>query len=274
MNRPVYETANAVPARRFRRGRSLLDVGKFVLVLATIALVIWRGAERLGYNWQWYRLPRYLFTFEEGVFSPGPLLLGLGVTLQITAIGLVLALVFGLTAALLRLSGSAVGNATARIYLESIRNTPLLIQLFFIYFVVGPILDISAFASAVLALSLFEGAYASEMFRSGILAIDQGQWEASFSLGMDRWQTYRYVILPQALRQILPMLTGQAVTLLKDSALVSTVAIYDLTMRGMDVISETYLTFEVLFTVAGVYLIFTLGIARIGRMMEKRLRAG
>lgn len=272
MSRPVYEVAAATSQSRFRNGRALIDVGKFTLVLATITLVIWRGTERLGYNWQWYRLPRYLYSFEDGAFIPGPLLMGLGVTLEVTAYSLVLALAFGLATALLRLSASLLGRTLARFYLETVRNTPLLIQLFFIYFVIGPILDISAFASAVLALSLFEGAYASEMFRSGILAIGTGQWEAAFSLGMNRPQAYRYIILPQALRQILPMLTGQAVTLLKDSALVSTVAIYDLTMRGMDTISETYLTFEVLFTVAGVYLIFTVGIAQLGRLFEARLR--
>jgi polar amino acid transport system permease protein len=142
----------------------------------------------------------------------------------------------------------------ARAYLELIRNTPLLVQLFFIYFVMAPIFDLGRFASAVLSLSLFEGAYASEIFRAGIVSIHKGQWEAAQSLGLSTVDTYRRIILPQAIRRILPPLTSQAISLVKDSALVSTIAVYDLTMRGREIISETFLAFEIWFTVAAIYL--------------------
>jgi polar amino acid transport system permease protein len=143
-------------------------------------------------------------------------------------------------------------------YLETIRNTPLLVQIFFLYFVMAPILDIGRFATAVLALSFFEGAYASEVIRSGIVAVPVGQWEAAHALGLDRFDAYRAVIIPQAIRRILPPLTSQAVSLLKDSALVSTIAVYDLTMEGRTIIAETFLTFEVWFTVAAIYLVLAL----------------
>ncbi len=244
----------------------------FLLIGGGIWFMI-RGAERMGYNWQWYRVSRYLFTFEGGNVIKGPLTEGLLVTLQITAVSLGLAFAFGLICAFLRLSDSFMGRSLARMYLEVVRNTPLLVQLFFIYFVLGPILEISRFASAVLALSIFEGAYASEIFRAGIVSIHQGQWEAAYSLGMNTFHTYRYIILPQAIRRILPPLTSQAVSLIKDSALVSTIAIYDLTMQAQAVISETYLTFELWFTVAALYLAITVPLSLFVNFLEKHLRS-
>jgi len=243
-------------------------------VMATAGLIVWlvyASGAGLGYNWQWYRVPRYLYTFSEGHFLAGPLLEGLVVTLKVSAVSLVLSSMFGLITAICRLSGSFTARAIARAYLELIRNTPLLVQLFFIYFVFSPMVDLSRFASAVLALSLFEGAYASEIIRAGILAIPQGQWEAAGSIGLGRYRTYRHVVLPQALRQMAPPLISQAVSLIKDSALVSTIAIYDLTMKGQEIIAETYLVFELWFTIAAIYLILTLSLSMITQAMEKRL---
>lgn len=258
--------------RSFRVKRNaLIDI---LLFLAFVTIIVWvtaSGSRSLGYNWQWYRIPKYIFTFENARFVSGPLLDGLMITFHITALSLVLAFVFGLGAALFRLSDSPVARAVARTYLEFIRNTPLLVQLFFIYFVLGPILGMGRFWSAVLALSLFEGAYASEIFRAGIVSIQKGQWEAAHSLGLSTYETYRWIILPQAIRRILPPLAGQAVSLVKDSALVSTIAIYDLTMRAQEIIADTYLAFEVWFTVAAIYLTITLSLSLIVHLMESRL---
>jgi polar amino acid transport system permease protein len=241
-------------------------------VIAALTLLMINSTERLGYFWQWYRIPQYIFSFSDGQFTAGPLIEGLKVTFRITLISLFLAFAFGLISALMRLSNSIVAKVIARVYLETIRNTPLLVQLFFIYFVLSPILEISAFNSAVLALSLFEGAYASEIFRAGIVSIYRGQWEAAFSIGLNTYQTYRFIILPQAIRRILPPLTSQAVSLIKDSALVSTIAIYDLTMQGQAIIAETFLVFEVWFTVAAIYLCITLALSLAVNFMEKQLR--
>jgi polar amino acid transport system permease protein len=130
---------------------------------------------------------------------------------------------------------------------------------------------LSAFASAVLALSLFEGAYTSEILRAGIVSIHKGQWEAAYSLGMRTRQAYQYVILPQAIRRLLPPLTSQAISLIKDSALVSTIAIYDLTMRGRAIVAETFLTFEIWFTVAAIYLIITISLSVLVHSMETHI---
>ncbi|GBC61212.1 amino acid ABC transporter permease [Desulfonema ishimotonii] len=151
-----------------------MDIAKFVLVIGGIIWFMVRSAGNIGYNWQWYRVPPCIFRYDDGKFFSGPLLDGLWVTLQITGISLVMAFAFGLITAFLRLSHAFTGRMLARLYLEVIRNTPLLVQLFCIYFVLAPILDISRFTSAILALSLFEGAYASEIFRAGIISVHRG----------------------------------------------------------------------------------------------------
>jgi len=249
----------------------LPDLLKYAAVIGALGWLIFSGVEGLGYNWQWYRVPQYILTHEDGRWLAGPLIDGLMVTFEITGVSLVLAFSFGLISALCRLSDSYLARMVARVYLEVIRNTPLLVQLFFIYFVMAPIFDLSRFASAVLALSLFEGAYASEIFRAGIVSIHKGQWEAAHSLGLSSFDTYMRIILPQAIRRILPPLTSQAISLVKDSALVSTIAVYDLTMRGREIISETFLAFEIWFTIAAIYLVVTVSLSILVSRMERRL---
>jgi len=271
----MIRQSNFKPARimikNFTRSHGI-DIIKFLLVLTAIVWFISRGSQQLGYHWQWHRVFHYILTFQDGRLISGPLINGLKVTFQVSGISLLLAFVIGLVTALLRLSNSIAAKALARIYLELIRNTPLLVQLFFIYFVLSPVLDISRFNSAVLALSLFEGAYASEIFRAGIVSIPKGQWEAAYSLGLNPYLTYWHVILPQAIRWILPPLTGQAISLIKDSALVSTIAIYDLTMQGQSIIAETYLVFEIWFLVAFIYLLITGALSIIVGIMENRFK--
>jgi len=252
--------------------RTAWDVVKYLALMTVLVLVIVKGTSTLGYHWQWYRVPRYLLAETEGGLTAGPLLQGLLVTFRITGISLVLAFAVGLVTVLMRLSDSFSARAVARAYLELIRNTPLLIQLFFLYFVISPIVGINAFFSAVIALSLFEGAYLSEIFRSGIESIPRGQWEASLSSGLSVFEAYRFVILPQAVRAILPPLTGQAISLIKDSALVSTIAIYDLTMQGQAIVAETFLVFEIWLTVAAVYLVITMSLSALVHEMEAKFK--
>jgi len=250
---------------------SLIDCGKFFLLAGLAVWILALGTREMGYHWQWYRIPRFLFTTDGGAWTAGPLLQGLGVTLEISALSLLCTLILGLTTALFRLSDSFSARAIARGYLELIRNTPLLIQIFFVYFVVAPVLNIGAFASAILALSLFEGAYAAEILRAGIVSLHRGQWEAAHSLGFGAFDTYRDVILPQAIRRVLPPLAGQGISLIKDSSLVSTIAIYELTMQGQRIVAETFLAFEIWFTVAAIYLILTFGLSLVVHMLERRM---
>jgi polar amino acid transport system permease protein len=252
--------------------RILFDILKFILLIAALTFLLYRGTKTLGYNWQWYRVPKYLFHFEDGHLLLGPLMDGLLVTFRITAWSLILAFAFGLVTAFARLSSSFVAIVVARGYLELIRNTPLLVQIFFLYFVMAPVLGIERFMAAVLALSLFEGAYASEIFRAGIVSIHKGQWEAAHSLGLSLYHTYRYIVLPQAIRRLLPPLTSQAISLIKDSSLVSTIAVYELTMEGRTIVADTFLTFEIWFTVAAMYLVVTVILSLVVNIMEVRFK--
>ncbi|MCG8635155.1 MAG: amino acid ABC transporter permease [Desulfobacterales bacterium] len=245
--------------------RNLIKSALFVAILTAVLTL---GYRNLDYNWQWYRIMPYFFPAQ----GSGLLVQGLFITLKISGIGLILSLVLGGMSAMARLSPYPVLRILAWIYVETIRNTPLLIQIFLIYFVISPVLDISAFWSAVWALSLFEGAYASEIIRSGILGIDKGQIEAALGLGLSKPVIYYKVIVPQMLRSTLPILAGQSVSLIKDSALVSTISIYDLTMQAQKIVSQTFLTFEIWFAVALCYLIITASLSFLIRQLEIRMK--
>ena len=249
----------------------LFDIAQFCLLLVLIFWFFSRSVQEMGYHWQWYQIPRYLYSWNESGFTAGPLLLGMGMTLKISGISLFMAFGIGMVSALLRLSNSIPGRVLSRFYLEVSRNTPLLIQLFFIYFVMGPILGLDRFWAAVAALSLFEGAYASEIFRSGIISVEKGQWEACHSLGLSYNHAYRLIVIPQAIRRILPPLASQAISLIKDSALVSTIAVYDLTMSTQALVAETFLSFELWFTVALMYLAITVTLSFLVSFLEKRM---
>ena len=194
------------------------------------------------------------------------------ITVQATLMGFALALVLGLLFAAGRLYGPLGLRLAFGAVVEFIRGTPLLIQIFFIYFVLGPLLGLERMPAAILSLSLFEGAYIAEILRSGIRSVPRQQVEASYSLGLSTYATYRKVILPQAVRIALPPLASQTISLVKDSALVSTIAIYDLTMQAQAIIAETFLTFETWLTVAALYLMLTISLSCLGQILENRLK--
>jgi polar amino acid transport system permease protein len=259
-----------VAAAWWRRWR-LWEAAKLAALTGALAWLVIRGAGSMGYNWQWFRVPRYLWRVVDGELIWGPLAKGLVVTLQISGLALVFALAIGLATAILRLVGTRLQRAVARGYLEIIRNTPLLMQIYVFYFVVAPIVGLDRYATAVLALSAFGGAFVSEIVRGGIEAVPKGQWEAAASVGLTRAQVYRLVVLPQAMRLLLPPLTSQAVTLIKASAIVSVIAVFDLTTEGRNIISDTFLTFEIWLTVAAIYLVVTLTISLAVGLLERRL---
>lgn len=257
-------------ARRLRKAS--LDVAQFALFVGLLAWLLVKGAGSMGYNWQWYRVPRYLVQVFDGEVFLGPLLKGLLVTLEISALALLLTVVIGLGAALLRLSGSVAGRWLVISYVEAIRNTPLLVQLYLVYFILSPILGLERFWAGVLCLAVFEGAFAAEIFRGGIMAVRKGQWESAWALGLSRGQAYRFVVLPQALRVILPPLAGLGVSLIKHSAIVSVIAVFDLTNEGRNVISDTFMTFEIWLTVAALYLCVTVLLSLGVGLLERRLK--
>ena len=212
----------------------------------------------MGYNWQWYRVPKYFYTLTDDGFQWGEIAIGLVKTVELSLLAFLLAVCLGLVVALLRQSGLIVGGAVAVVFLEIVRNTPLLVLLYLFYYVMGPIFDLDRYTASIVCLGVYHGAMVSEIFRAGINAIPVGQWEGAKSIGMSQVQTYRYIVLPQSIRFMLPPLTGEAVNMIKSSAIVSVIAVAELTTIGRNIISDTYMSFEIWFTIAIVYLIVTL----------------
>lgn len=254
------------------RRERLKRLWKSTLQLAVMAAFVWWLADAASgqYRWQWYRVWRYVGTWEDGVFTPGVLLDALGVTFQLTAASLILALAIGAVLAAMKLSSSPVARLLASGVVGAVRNTPLLMQLFMVYFVIAPVLGAGPFTAAVLSLSLFEGAYIAEIFRAGMLAIPRSQWEAALSLGLSVPQAAGAVIIPQALRLVLPPLAGQLVSLIKDTSLVSAIAVADLTMRARVVITDTFLSFEIWLLTAAIYLTLTLMVSIPAKLLERK----
>jgi polar amino acid transport system permease protein len=259
--RPVY--------RRYRD--SVLAILQFSILAVGLVWLTVAGADQMGYNWQWYRVPDYIVRVHEGGLLWGPLAYGFVETLKLSAIAFVLTVALGITVAVLRLTRSITGRAVATVYIELIRNTPLLVQLYIVYFVLAPIIGLDRYWTAVLCLTLFEAAFAAEIFRGGIMGVVRGQWEAAASLGLTRLQAYRDIILPQAVRLVLPPLTGLAVSLVKHSSIVSVIAVFELTTEGRNIISDTYMAFEIWLTVAAMYLAITVTLSFVAAWLEQRL---
>lgn len=269
-----YKIRPPAPGILFTRKSPLIDIAQLLILGGFTAWIIYEGAQAMQYNWQWYRVEQFLFRIVDGELIWGQLIKGLIVTFKITAVSMVLTIFIGLVTALLRMSNSFSGKLLANIYLELIRNTPLLVQLFLFYFIIAPIAGIDRFWTGVLCLSFFEGSFAAEIIRAGIQSVPRGQTEGAKALGFSRFNTYRDVILPQAVPIILPPMTGLIINLIKHSAIVSVIAVADLTTEGLNVISDTFMAFEIWFTVAGIYLVVTVSLSLFVSWMESRAMRG
>ncbi len=201
----------------------------------------------------------------------GPLLTGLWTTLWISAAASVLGLIIGMVAGLMKISKNYTVSTLAAIYVEIIRGTPLLVQIFIAYFFFGTVFNLNRNVAGIGALSLFAGAYVAEIIRAGIQSIPKGQMEAARSLGMSMPQAMMDIVLPQAFKRILPPLSGQFISLIKDSSLVSVIAITDLTKSGREIITSTFATFEIWLVVAAMYLIVTSVLSQFVFYLERRL---
>lgn len=196
---------------------------------------------------------------------------GVAVTFEITILSICFAVPLGLVTGLGRISRNRCINLIASTYVEVIRGIPLLVQLFYIYYALSRFIKVSGIASAVIAISICYGAYMGEVFRAGIKAIPKGQSEAARSLGFSRFQTMFLVILPQAWRTILPPVGNECIAMLKDTSLVSILAVPDIMQRARSFVGTTYLYFETYTIVALVYLIITLLLSKCVSFMEGRL---
>jgi len=270
-----------------------------LLIGAALCYAGYRVKLGLHYQWNWGAIPQYLFRFDgqTGHWVPNLLMEGLFTTIRLSFWATVLAAVLGTIGGFFRISTSLFKRLVGRAFVELIRNTPPLVLIFIFYFFVSdqimPLLGVddfarssspgtktvltfffapprffSAFLSAMLTVAVIEAAYITEIVRAGIQSIDKGQFEASSALGLSWWQQMRHVILPQAIRRILPPLAGQFISTIKDSAIVSVISIPELTFQGMELMAATYLTFECWITITALYLILTLSLSLAVERLE------
>ena len=281
---------------------SLFDA-LLLLLLGGIAVFIgYRVAVQLNYQWNWGAIPQFLFRYDahSGRWVTNYLTQGLLTTLRLSLWASILALFFGFAVALARISKSLYLRLLAGTYVELMRNLPPLVIIFLFYYFLAdqllpftgsgrinaethpllaavsalffaPPAQLTPFLSALVTLAVFEAAYVAEIIRAGIESIHKGQWEACHALGLSRWQSLRHVIIPQAMRRVLPPLTGQLVSLIKDSSIVSVIAIQDLTYQGTQLMASTYLTFEVWLTVAALYLVLTFPCSYLVERLNRRV---
>ena len=221
-------------------------------------------------GWEWFRVwgdgsrPGYRWLF----------LRSLGTTLLVSSGALGVAVVLGLAGGLARLSRRAWLSQLGTLYVELVRGTPLLVQIFLAVYCVGYVLRIeNANLLGVVTLGIFAGAYVTEIVRSAVESIDPGQTEAALSQGLSRAQVLCHVLLPQALRRMLPPMTGEFVSLVKDSSLLSVIGVLELTKRGQEAQSVTLRTFEIYVPLAVMYLAITFPLSRLARRWELRSAA-
>lgn len=202
---------------------------------------------------------------------------GLKITLLVTVFAVLIGVVLGFLIAIVRTTHDKTGklkilNAICKVYLTVIRGTPVVVQLMIIYFIIFGSVDISKVVVAIVAFGINSGAYVAEIFRSGIMSIDNGQFEAGRSLGFNYAQTMMYIVMPQAFKNVLPTLCNEFISLLKETSVSGYIALQDLTIGGDIIRSRTYDAFMPLIAVALIYLAMVMIFTKLVSLLERRLR--
>jgi len=286
--------------RSYRIRTSDVIIGAILTAIGIF--VAYRIRVGLNYTWHWEKIPQFIFRYdtESGKWVSNILMIGLYNTIRLSFWGIILATMLGTVMGILRSTKVVFLRLVSGTYVELMRNIPPLVIIFIVYFFLGdqilpstgideflenqsetfrsvmsfcfaPPSRFVAFISALLTLAIFEGAYITEIVRSGIQSIHKGQREASYSLGLSWYQQMRHIILPQAYRRILPPMAGQLISLIKDSSIVSVISIQELTFQGTELMTGTLLTMEIWITVTLMYLMLTLPCSLIIERVEMRL---
>ena len=275
-----------------------LDLALLALLAAGLVHVVLTVQAQGGKAWEWAVLGQYLL---RGDGRPGLLLQGLFTTIRLTCWSALIAIVLGTLAGLARTSPSLYLRLVGGTYVELCRNLPPLVLVFLCYFfladqvapsiglqdglraapaavkaiagvLIGRLDQVDAFVTAAFTLGLYEGAYVAEIVRGGIKSVDAGQWEAGRAMGFPRPQLLIFIIMPQAVRNMIPPLAGQVISTIKDSSIVSVISIQELTFQGMQLMATTYLTMEVWTCVAVLYFVLTFSCSLGAGLLEQRLR--
>ena len=297
--------ASLVPPARRRPGVHFgLHWGDWLIlaVLLAFAGFVWWSIEgTLNYRWRWHLIPNYILrwhTVREEWFA-NLLLQGLLATIRISLYAGILALVLGTILGLARVSSNLTIRMLARTYLEVLRNVPPVVVVFIFFFFLSQQLvdalsidtwsrgiargenagvwevffgDMRLFPSlisGVIVLALFESAFVGEIVRAGLQSIPEGQREAARSIGMSPWQEVRWVVLPQALRKVLPPMANQFISLIKDSSIVSLISVQELTYKTVELVASTRLIFEAWLTTAAFYFVICFGLSRLFARLER-----
>ena len=230
-------------------------VGAFIAGIFLLALL------SLGYKFDW----TVIWTYRVNILK------GYGMTFILAGISIIVSVLIGIISAAGLQSRILFFRYLARAYVEGIRGTPFLVQIIFFYFIIATAVGLdSKFIVGVLILSIFTGAYITEIIRGGIQSIPESQWVTSKSLGFTSYQTYRYIVFPQVFRRILPALAGQMSSLVKDSSLLSVIAVAEFTKSVREVEALTYRSFEVLTFLMLGYLLITIPISLLSKWLERK----
>ncbi len=285
-----------------RRSLTILDIVVLSTVIGGVAFVIYSLSYRLNYKWDWSVIWTYMVKFDKqtGQWHMNVLLQGLITTIKLSIWAMILAGLIGAWMGFMRTSTRLFNRMVGTSYVELIRNLPPIVLVFIFYFFVSdqimPLLGIdelarnstgnskevltflftqpqllTQFLSGVFTIALFQGAYIAEIVRGGIQSIDRGQWEASSALGLTRWKQMRLVILPQAIKIMLPPLANEFINTIKYSSIVSVISIQELTFQGFQVMATTQVSIEVWLTITAMYLILCFSLSVLVSLLEKRL---
>ena len=271
-----------------------------ILILAGVAGFI-RIKTGFSYTWNWGAIPQFFFRMDDsGHIKSNLLMLGFYTTIKLSFWSSVGAIIIGTLMGILRTRKNLFSRLTGRTYIEIARNTPPLVLIFIFYFFIGNSITaalgidewarslsgsgkgvlsflfsrperFSEFLSAIFTLAVYEGAYVAEIIRGGLESTPKGQFEAADALGMSSIDKFRFIILPQVFRRILPSLTGQAISTIKDSSIVSIISIQELTFQGMELMASTYLVFEVWITITAMYFVLTVTLSTLASFLEGRM---
>ncbi|MFZ5570816.1 MAG: amino acid ABC transporter permease [Thermodesulfobacteriota bacterium] len=279
----------------------ILDAVVLMIVLAAVGLFLHRMVRVIQYQWEWGAIPSYFFRFDArtGVLRPNMLTQGFITTVKLSVWSMVMAFAIGSLCGVMRSRGGRFQRFVGWLYVNTVRNIPSLVLVFIFYFFISSqlfdTLDLDArlrespallrdlmewlftaeerinmFFSAVITLALYEGAYVTEIIRGGLSGIPREQWDAAYSLGLTPVQTFLRVIFPQTLRRVFSPLGGQFISTIKDSAIVSVISVQELTFQGMELMSATYLTFEIWITITLLYFGLTFSLSRFMAFLERR----
>jgi polar amino acid transport system permease protein len=237
-----------------------------ILINSLIVLILVSGLfifafSKIDYVYNWQSIIEYRTIFFDGFL----------LTLSLSVISLMTSLILGVILALCQRSRIYFVKITAKSFVEIVRGTPLLVQVLIFFYVVASAFGIeNRFLNGVIILSIFSGAYLGEIIRGGIESVGKSNFEIAQVIGLTKFQTYRYVVFPQVLRAVLPSIAGQLVSLIKDSSLLSIIAVKELTMAASEMNSATFSTIEAYLPLAVGYLIITMPISFFSKYLEKR----